>query len=281
MAITSYKPENNRFNVKDGRIQPPNQRFRFFVSLDALLDTRLGLINHEYPERLKDVDIDVYAKRCIDGFSWLSAAEFKAKWEARDDHALTSAYMTGIHFLLLDMLRSAYYDSIEQPFTNRPTLTVSLAPYHFSKEEQDDFQTTLIYQYGQYADVHLCNTTLEELTLQHVKTRYEVLILYEAVKWLGLHEKEFTEKHRLPFVQVFAPRLYQDKIPSQEESMVDGNPVDFFDITEKHLKPVIDISFLRSEIFSICSPAFYEQQAQLVSVPQPDPYDTSHEVDTA
>lgn len=262
MAITSFKPDNNRFRLKDGLIQPPKTRIRVMVSLDALLDTRLGLIHQKFPEAMDTMQLGTFTQREIDGFSWCPPTDFRTLWDARDDEVLAHAYMTGIYGVLWSILEGAYQDSLEQPFTNRALLIVDLAPYTFSTEEQESLKEALTIKFGHLAEIKFIRVGIEKLSVAYIRQNFEVMVLYEFSHWLHTHQAEFTEKDRLPFVKCFAPRLFYEKLPSSSEYYHEGRIVDPFEELRKVMLPLLDVMFIHAEVFSILTPSLDEALAQ-------------------
>lgn len=233
-------------------------RIRLFTELDAVLDTRYGLLKKHYPEVIEQISLIKYLSRTIDEFEGVSYEAFSKLYAARGDDALEHAVMSNIHAIIATTLHGAYADSVDLPLTNKPLLILNLWPYTFSESERANLLESFQLNYGAYATVTLVNIALAELTPDYVKEHFDYLIMYNTNDWLSLHNKAFETK-RIPDKKLIAPALYQGHVPTSEElSSLEGS-LSPFEIIHKTLAPLIDLNFIDAEAFSVYSQAFSDR----------------------
>ena len=233
-------------------------RIRLFTEIDAVLDTRFGLLKKYYPEVIANLSVADYSSRLIDEFEGVPYADFKKLYDARGDDALEFAILSNIHSIIATTLHGAYADSINLPLTGKPQIILNLWPYTFNELEREILLRNFRLNYGAYASVTLCNIPLAEITPGYLKENVDFIILYNANEWLGLQNKAFETK-RIPDKKLICPALYQVRVPSPEEIKAVSPSNDPFEIIRKMVAPLINLGFVDAEAFSIYSQEFSDR----------------------
>ena len=92
-------------------------RIRLFTEIDAVLDTRYGLLKKYHPDIVEAIALSDYYRRTIDAFPGLPYDAFKKLYDARGNDALEFAVLSNIHSIIATTLHGAYADSIALPIT--------------------------------------------------------------------------------------------------------------------------------------------------------------------
>lgn len=230
-------------------------RIRLFTEIDAVLDTRYGLLKKYYPHVVENIKLTDYLGRLIDAFEDVSYADFKKLYDARGDDALEFAVLSNIHCIITTTLHGAYTDSVELPLTSKPQIILNLWPYKFNEAEQSNLLETFQLNYGTFATVTLVNMPLAKITPDYIKENVDFLVLYNTSEWLSTQNKAFETK-RIPSKKLLSPALYQERIPTPEEIKAVSANLSPFEIIHKTLAPIIDLSFVDVEAFSVFSHDF-------------------------
>ena len=233
-------------------------RVRLFTEIDAVLDTRFSLLKKYYPEVIASTDLTAYLSRVIDEFDGVPYDVFKKRYDARGDDALEFAVMSNIHSIIATTLHGAYIDSINLPLTDKPLIILNLWPYTFNEKERAVLLESFQLNYGSFATVALANIPLANITPDYLKENVDLLILYNTSEWLGLQNKAFETK-RIPGKKLISPALYQIRVPTESELNSASSSLSLFDIIHKTLSPLIDLSFIDVEAFSIYSSDFSDR----------------------
>lgn len=230
-------------------------RVRVFTELDAILDTRYGLLRKHYPKVVEQMPLQAYTHRLIDEFPGVPYHEFKQRYDARGDDALEHAVVTNAAVIIRNVVQGAYRDSIDLPITGKPIVTVNLHPYKFTESEREILLTNLRVNYGPYADVSLVDLALSEITPMYLRGNIQYMVLYNMSEWLG-HHNGALEKTRVPGRPIMCPALFQGQIRTVEEMTIEGQSVDIFEVTSKAMACILTVDFVEVEAFSVYSPDY-------------------------
>lgn len=187
-----------------------------YVSLDALLDTRIATVARIDQELAAKALLGNYHKREIDDFEGIDRQQFLDLYRKRDMETLAAARPTGFLFGLNDMLRQLSEQALTQPFHDGGHVVVNTHPYELTEEEISELGKSIAIWVGDHAKVELIHLSDEELTPAYCKARFSLMVMYEYENWMNVHSEAF-KRCRLPTVMLMAPAIYFNKVPTKEE----------------------------------------------------------------
>lgn len=189
-----------------------------YVSLDVLLDTRLGTLAKINNELAYEVLQNKYHQRMIDIFPDISAEAFKELYAKRDVETLKLSFPTGIVHVLNDLLKNVTLKGTEDLYSIGPKVVVNIFPYQLNNDEKEAIKYAIDDWLTVKCPIDIIDRDLKVLHPSYFKKDFVAMFFYEYNEWLNLHAKAFKEeKNRLPEISLFAPRIYFNAIPSKED----------------------------------------------------------------
>lgn len=221
---------------------------RLLVEMDALLDTRVGVIDRMDPEAaVRLVSNPAYYTRQIDQFEPLCGIDeerYQAAWKARSVEDLKHASVTPI----IDMLNFQLLD-LERKYTLDPTLegtelVVNLYPYRLSQAEEVAVGKAILRSVAQRTPVRFIFESPDKLTPELIRPQYSGLIFYNHHVWMQRHAESLT-RMGIPQVTLVAPKLFHERIPTEEECHLDiDKPMDIWEFTSIMATEAVGVEFL-------------------------------------
>lgn len=189
-----------------------------YVSLDALLDTRIATINKVAGETGLELVKDWYHTRTSDKFNRkgteLTQTAYDAAWAARDEDTLTRTRMTFVPQYLMHLV-SRYNTSHGMPImAANYKITVNVWPYKLPEERLVQLREIMETFTSGAAEIVIDNVDPADLTVAYLKATYSLCIMYEFNTWLNMHKEEFT-KTQMPGTVILAPELYLSDVPDE------------------------------------------------------------------
>lgn len=224
---------------------------KIMITLDSLLDTRLGVIAQKYPEKLEQlIEGRKYFDRIQDRFEGIDHEEFVELYKKRDVETLKNSMMTNMTLLMGSFIKSA----AEEVFAgNAPTgmvFDINIHPYQLDEEERSDLVGALEFHVGDAAEFNIVSIPNEFLTPSICKSQYAVLVMYDFPDWLRMHGEAFKVT-RMPNMIIYAPRLLE-KLPTPEENRkLTEMQLDPFEAARVAASPGFSIRFLTVDMFCI------------------------------
>jgi len=225
-----------------------------YVTLDVLLDTRLGTIARMGGDALAASVLESgYHTRMSDDFLGVDKDVFKTQYKNRDVATLAHSSVTNAVFMVRHLVGVLAEQAIVRPYHDGVKVVVNYFPYELSVEEREAIGQALVVRLGIQTPPELVFITPENLTPSHCKQTYSLMIVYEFEEWLELHSAAFAHT-RLPEVDMYAPALFC-KLPTAEElertTREAAHPVFAM---EFYASPLIRLKLLDVRHFCILSP---------------------------
>lgn len=188
-----------------------------YVDMDALLDTRLGLLRQHlgmstFPDAYWKRDTDDWPRFTEDR---LDRQAFYQLWLKRDTETLKHSFITNIIFHIQRCMQAQVTDGMLFEDNRLPCLVVNLWPYVLSDDEQQEF-CLMLSQYFKVlkAQVKCMFKDPKLLTPDYVHAHFAMMTSYNGIEWLGVQHQDLTRKsatlggplHGFPLT---VPRLYQ------------------------------------------------------------------------
>jgi hypothetical protein len=214
-----------------------------FIELDALVDTRMGiLVSMTNDERFKNIYLNGYHTRDSDEFPGIDVDLFKQTYKSRTKKVLDNSMVTPMIRLLKEFCFKTVSNIGITPFNYLPKIIINTHPYDLNDEECGALLEAVVLATNKLVDVELVNMSYEAITPIYVKRELSMIILYNYGEWLELHcaNKNFT-KTICPEVQLIGPGLYPSPMPKN----VKKSPDDF-----ARLEKEVDV-FINLKIFNV------------------------------
>lgn len=242
--------------LKDGQV------IGFLVELDAILDTRLGLMDVLHPETaVKLVSNPKYFQRKTDHFEALCEypdAAFEAAWATRTKEVLAHAINTPALDLLHYSVMEAEHRAATHPAFSGVRVDINIYPYVLDEDERNCMALSIAQRAGWKAPIRIVNQPPHYFAPKMVKEDYDVLLLYNAKAWLEMHKDALTGFDRMPGVTLYLPRLMpEEKVPAEIGDFRKYGaklPVDIFDAVTYACAEFIALEFVPINHFCIAYP---------------------------
>lgn len=229
------------------------------IDLDALLDTRLGILHQLNPAAAVAVMQESYYTRLSDDFETYSGGlvtnvEYRAAWANRDSSVIEHSRVTNMMILVESMFLTLASNLINTPFFHETKLTVNVWPYKLSAEAEDMLLSCAQSIAGDLAKVGLVSMTPAELTPSWIKQELSALIIYDWEPWL-VAQDEALIKLPMPEVVLFIPAISYRGEPTKEECTYEGlGTVSPFALVEQSMQVFCSTQMISSGFFSIIRP---------------------------
>jgi hypothetical protein len=187
-----------------------------YVELDVLLDTRLGTIARISEDAAIKTLENGYHTREIDMFEFVDTEAFKTLYAQRDSSTLSKSMCSGAIELIRDLVGLLSEQAQLTPYHSGARVVVNTYPYSLSAEEQSEIGKAIAVWMNGLALVELVDLKPEELTPNHCKSNFAMMLMYEYEHWMEMHTEAFRTT-QLPEVKLLVPMLYFKARPSAEE----------------------------------------------------------------
>ena len=227
-----------------------------YVPLDALIDTRLGLLKRKWPDKFKEVDIKAYRERItfhvwklfgIEKKEWLDA------WNNRDVDVLLDSAPTELATRLRIIVGHLAVSAMTTPVVERPEIVVDVAPYRLTDEERREIRDVveLLAPEGTIVTTEFISD--KHLTPELISARFDGMFLYDLVTWIE-KQAEALKIKQVPKVIIHYPAvLHEDDTISLEYiSKAESSP---FDDISRRCAGLFTLSAVDPCLLSIAMPS--------------------------
>lgn len=222
-----------------------------YLSLDVLFDTRIATLEAINPHLLEK-NLASYYSRTSDVFEGVDSEKFLASYSRRNKETLKKSLLTPILGLIIEFVENTHLKSQDDPVKAYPKLYLNTYPYDLLEEEVKFIVEALISHFKYPCDIEIIHRDEIELTPNLIKANYDIMILYDWVRWLHhlVENKMFDTP--CPDVTVIVPRLlpWHDNM----EKLLKLKPKDKQDLFEeikRKVNPFINLIFFSSHYFSL------------------------------
>lgn len=245
--------------------QPPSKGgriVRFLVELEAILDTRLGLMDVLDPESAGRLIANPgYYTREVDRFEPLCGMDddiYQEAWKQRDKTALMHSINTPVLDMVHYMVTEVEYLAVGDPTLSGAAVDVNIHPYKLSKEEVHELAVSIARRCGVHASIRILNQPMAYFTPQLCRHDYYAMVLYNHIAWFDAHQRElFAYPIGIPAVTMYAPRLGKNLLPPELKDFSKHGMVkelDVFDAVAHSLQQFITLEYLPVNQFCIAYP---------------------------
>lgn len=223
------------------------------VSLDVLMDTRLATLRRLNDEAAQLIRESWYHKRTADLFdrngAKINQAAYQALYAARDEETLKLATMTHLPRYLMTLIARLTTQQGMPLLSEQFQIDINLYPYQLSEEVKESIRMAMETYTNNAAVINLVDYAPEELTVQFVKSKYQICFMYDFNEWLMEHTEEFS-KQTMPEVRFVAPRLYLNDAPKALMEKVNGEEYVWEQMSLVFLG-LVGVVFMDVNLFSI------------------------------
>nr|DAT15821.1 MAG TPA: hypothetical protein [Caudoviricetes sp.] len=259
-----------------------------YVSLDELLDTRLGFVslyNEELVQKWLQEDNHEFFLRHHESVLWSALgwdeATWNERWDNRDVETLRNSIITHIPSIIMGIIHDYVLSGEESLANTNVTLVVNTAPYYLTDDEIEEYRKLLEEYFATVNEVKMIRRDLDRLDYLFVRSQFDYVFMYEYNKWLKLHEHDLSDKV-MTNVTFFIPRLFY-KLPNfTEEELANEDfkhllDLDVFKVMEYVTAVKIPVKHLPVSDFSIALRKPYrraEGVTDLEDLPDPSVHGT-------
>lgn len=237
---------------------------KFFVELDALLDTRLGVISKLDPEAATELvgSLD-YKLRQSDDMGLLTkritTKQFHEAYEKRDVNTLMASGPTVINAYLSKVIDELEKQKAVTNMIDSIEVDINIWPYQLTEDERMAICEAVTARCGLITPVRTVNIPPEELTFEYLKEKdYAVVILYNFSSWIEPYMERLDPKHlcRNPRMVIHAPAILKEgRLKPEDEIQSDnGQSIDPFDIARMFFAELFALQHMPVDMFCIIDP---------------------------
>ena len=225
-----------------------------YIDLDALLDTRLGtlsLINKGIADKV--LLSGNYHSRDEDVFEGIDKEVFKLAYSKRNTFTLANSMLTNIMAVVRKLVSGIKEQAIIRPFAEGAEVVINCFPYELSEDENIMIGKAVNSWLQDTAVIKIINCDKKEITPEHCKSNYSVLIMYDYGDWVNIHADAFA-RTQIPDILLLAPKIYFEKKPSEAElAEAIKDAMHPMKATEFLVSTVVELKLIDIKNFSIIS----------------------------
>lgn len=233
---------------------------RYLFSIDALLDTRLGVLSNIDRESAATLMGDpLYPDRTMDNFCdrlpKVSQREFNEAWKNRTKVDLAASVSTHI----MPWLQKAVLDDMNDPGFNFSSREISIAvnvwPYVLSKDEKKDLKVIIAKFFPAVPKIELWFMSPEQLSPANLRSNLiTTAVFYNLSEWAETH-KANLDQSPMPETTLIGPELliapvdYSKVKAEHRETVMELGP---FRASELLMTPYYNLLLLPAAFFCAC-----------------------------
>lgn len=233
---------------------------KIYVTLDCLLDTRMGALTLADPDFAHAVVTSgTYFNREEDLFKSpkhgvLSKENFNLFYHSRINDLLRVSLRTKMHQFITTLRSRFAMISISTPNQTHLEVEINAYPFVLSTEETAQILRIISYRLGSEMRVTMTRLSPEQITIDHVQKNYCAMIMYHYYEWLNLHEQAIRNTP-IKSTGLYVPRLYFGEPPTHDQlkEFADHN-TNPFDFQQNVLGPLVLIQYIPVEWYCIDLP---------------------------
>lgn len=226
------------------------------VSLDTLLDTRLGIVAGRHPDVAQALVGDQrYHMRVYENWSMLSGGkftndEFRTWWAERNTEDLKRSVMTSIVYPLGSILARIEAMCLDVGEGYEPGIDINIWPYDLDPDEVEALRTAVSIRLGRSIIIVINSIPLNEYSLEWINRNYAACVLYDFDGWYNVHAKDLL-KTPIPTVSMLIPKIFAKDPGSMKVADMENS---FKVFVVQHIG-VVSIEPINAEFFSVLIPS--------------------------
>lgn len=221
-----------------------------YAGIDTILDIRVGALVTLYGDVhpvVKDLMGADFRRRNNDNFHEMLPYVDKEKYLAliaeQSIDVLKNSVMTAVLTQIQEIGTMIERKNVAVPLIQEYCLHLDIDKYAMTEDEKGELESVLVELLPAF-NFKLISLGLKHLTPAHISAVYDVVFLYDSSYWLGVHSPELA-KLPIPEVYLFIPALFHDRVPSDEETVVERiGATQPFELIERILVEFINVQIL-------------------------------------
>lgn len=193
-----------------------NKKQGIYVSLDALLDTRLGTLYELGPDIMLGAVENGYFKRRSEKFFNVDKEVFDEAYRSRNKLTLKQSGITKVIGFVNELVRSLNQQAIQTPLHTGPIVVLNIYPYKLEDSEVLTLTKAVAAATNQLCDVKTINLSEKQLTPEHCKQNYGIMFMYDYPLWLETQAENFS-KLMCPEISLIVPGIYFKEEPTKDQ----------------------------------------------------------------
>lgn len=218
-----------------------------YVELDAILDTRSGLLFSISRQAFELNVLKGLHRRTSDVFDGVSESHFHSKYQDRKADILRNSQVTLIGQQLGEYAKSVAARNISTPVKNSCEIVLNLYPYVLKDEEISEIVTAVSKLTFELANITAVSMKPEEVSFDYIKEHIDIMYVYNYADWINANVDPLMElKGRLsPEVPMICPAVAKSKkITGYQHKEV-------FTKLARAYSPMIGLDFIDVENFTM------------------------------
>lgn len=216
----------------------------FYIDLDSILDTRLGVLSVHFPDMFPQV-LEGYHFRRKETFPGIEKETFEELYARRSRVELSKSIKTGMLDMLLEFTCQTNLTRNNSPYYVFPKITLNTFPYLLPVKEEQQILNSIKALLHDTCDIEIINRDPMEITLEEVALKYSLIAMYSGAKWLDVQAPIANETRKAaPNVGMFIPGLVDDPT---DPSFKDPNL--FFKKINEYTSPLINLQCIPVQYF--------------------------------
>ena len=222
---------------------------RILIDIDAVFDTRLGLVLDKYPTMYSNIDMTLYRRRISEViFSMAGIMDWDEEWRNRDIGCLKQAVPTELLYSELQRVVNSEISSREMSApTELPELTFNIYPYVMSVEETGALRDSLKAEFTGIK-VKVGRWCPHSLTPTVLRRNWDSWFTYDFYLWLDTNAKLLS--NRIPNFVIYRPALYSSDMTTEGAEIIKRDNINPFTESKKFLAEYVTVEALDVGLFS-------------------------------
>lgn len=227
-----------------------------FVELDALLDTRAGLLFNISKEKFEINVAKGLHKRTTDIFEGISEHHYHDLYAKRDRSVLVNSQVTPVGKLIGEFARNVQNRNLNTPIRSECEVVLNLYPYVLEEKEQSEIILAVSKLTADLANITAVFMKPEEVSFEYIKQNIDAMYIYNFADWFNANiDPLMPIKGRMcPGVAMICPSIAKTKKLNGHKHS------DVFKQLAAAYKPMIGVEFVDVETFTmVLAPVVQEQ----------------------
>lgn len=184
------------------------------VDLDCLLDTKIGVLNYEYPKKVTNERLKKYSERnhnFIGRIFDINDDEWGQSWDGRDEGVLLHSSPTVLFGILRETIAGKFHRGLASPVHAQLTLDLNIHPYNLDNNEREEIIQVIKEVTFTELEIRTVSIPPDRLTPLCIGENYQAVFMSDFKKWLSINNNLLV-KNPIPKVTFYAPVIIEDGV---------------------------------------------------------------------
>lgn len=220
---------------------------RILVDLEAILDTREGIVLDKYPHLHRKLDESAYRERVSEViFSMIGIEDWDERWKNRDVSSLMQSKPTYLMYELMHVFLGEEIAHNAGSPNDKPTLTINTHPYKLTTEVKNELSSQLSEFYGGIK-IEMGYWNFEVLSPTTLKGGWDAWYMYDWYGWLEVNAHKL--ENRIPTFVIYRPALLTGDMTTVTSKQLQEDAVNPFSESKKFLAEYVTTEILDAKTF--------------------------------